>query len=334
MHRVELLRAVVAIACCAWASASWGQEAGERTAFSFAEVQAEALRLAELEGGPENVLLVFDIDNTLLAMNQDLCSDQWFNWQQTLAEGDWRRVGNFAELLKVQRVLYAISSMRATEPNRQPEIVEQLQEAGFTTLLLTSRGYDIRDATRRELLANGYDFRQTSMAPRAGFAGPYFPYDVSQIEQSGISRSEAEQWLADPPSSGQIEKPREVSYNEGVCMVAGQNKGMMLRMLLHKSGNTNKYKQILFVDDNPGNTQDMRDAFENQQVNVVTFRYAREDANVRRFNESRCGEKYCASLALIKIKESWATSDVSRKNPPLAPTPRPTPQRQPSTTGP
>ena len=38
--------------------------------------------------GTRNVLLVVDLDNTLLAMNQDLGSDQWFTWQETLLEKD------------------------------------------------------------------------------------------------------------------------------------------------------------------------------------------------------------------------------------------------------
>ena len=192
---------------------------------SFDEVQAEAMRLAEASGDPAHVLLVFDIDNTLLAMNQDLGSDQWFNWQKTLPEGDPRRVGEFPELLRVQGLLFAIGSMRATEPVRQPQIIKQLQQAGFKTLLLTSRGYDFRDATRRELLANDYDFRESSLSPSEGFGGPYLPYEVATVEQSGITTDEANQWLADSRNPGQIRKPREVSFSEGVFMVGRPAQG-------------------------------------------------------------------------------------------------------------
>ncbi len=328
MHRVNLHGIVLFIACFVLVGSTYGQESTEQTAFSFDEVQAEAVRLAELEGGQDKVLLVFDIDNTLLAMNQDLSSDQWFNWQQTLPKYDSRRVGDFDELLRVQRLLYAISSMRATEPIRQPEAVGQLQEAGFTTLVLTSRGYDIRDATRRELLANGYDFHKSRLVPLEGFAGPYYPYDVSHIEQSGITKHEAQQWLADPLSPDQFEQPRKVSYSEGVYMVAGQNKGVMLRMLLHKSGNFENFKHIVFVDDNPKNTKDVRDAFQNQKVNMVTFRYTREDGNARRFNENQKCEKHCAAMALMRIRKALNTVDVSRSNPPLTSTPLRVPTRQ------
>ena len=40
-----------------------------------------ALQLADSHGN-DQVLVVFDIDNTLLAMEQDLGSDQWYYWQK------------------------------------------------------------------------------------------------------------------------------------------------------------------------------------------------------------------------------------------------------------
>ena len=38
--------------------------------------------------GKENVLVIFDIDNTILAMEQDLGSDQWYDWQKELQRHD------------------------------------------------------------------------------------------------------------------------------------------------------------------------------------------------------------------------------------------------------
>ncbi len=326
--RVVSYKTLLFIACVTWTQVCGAKEVVERTTLSFDAVQAEALRLADREGGPDSVLLVLDIDNTLLAMTQDLGSDQWFNWQRNLPDSNPHRVGDFDELLRVQALLYAIGSMRPTEPIRQPQIVRQLQEAGFTTLLLTSRGHNMRDSTRRELLANDYDFRKTSISPQEGFGGPYFPYDVTKIENSGLTADEAERWLADAGNPNEFETPREVSFNEGVYMVAGQHKGLMLRMLLHRSGNVNRFQHIVFVDDNAENTKDVREAFDNQSVNVVTFRYGREDANVRRFEENRNCEHHCAALALTKLQRALATMNVSKGNRPHPSSPAavPTPQ--------
>lgn len=334
MHSVRLSWFAILIASLALGNVASSQTSTERTAFSFDEIQQEAFRLADVAGEAKDVLLVFDIDNTLLAMNQDLGSDQWFNWQQTLLEGDWRRVGDFQELLRVQSLLYSVGSMRPTEPGRQSDIVQQLQKAGFTMLLLTSRGYDLRDATRRELLANGYDFRQTCLPPQEGFAGPFMPYDPANVEPSGITQEEALSWLADSRNPGQIAEPRLISYNEGVCMVAGQNKGAMLRMLLHKSGNVDRYKHIVFVDDNAENTREVRAAFENQPVNVVTFRYTREDGNVQRFNDDASCAKHCAAVTLMRIRESLDPKNTPKTNPPIWPTEVPVFEPQPAVVSP
>lgn len=329
MRRLTFGTIVLLTVCFVFVAVSRAEELTERTTDSFREVQAESLRLGRKYGN-DKVLLVFDVDNTLLAMRQDLGSDQWFAWQESLPATDPQSVGDFPTLLRVQGLLFAVSSMRPTQPD-QPEIVVQLQQAGFTTTLLTSRGFDFRDATRRELLANGYNFRKSALrvsykrmalTPRAGFAGPYCPYDVSQLGQSGISREEAEKWLAVRDSNPvQIKKPRLVSYNEGLYMTAGQNKGVMLRMLLHKSGKVGKFKAIVFVDDHPRHTRRIREAFANQSVEIVTFRYSREDANVRRFEASRNGEKRRAAQLWRRLKQTLDELTHSTLNAPPAPSP-------------
>ena len=68
----------------AWSTASATVLAAEvRATFEFQDVAYAVERYVE-QYGPEHVLLVVDIDNTLLAMNQPLGSDQWFEWQDGL----------------------------------------------------------------------------------------------------------------------------------------------------------------------------------------------------------------------------------------------------------
>ena len=47
----------------------------------LADITADTLKLAQMTV-KENILVVFDIDNTLLAMEQGLGSDQWYEWQK------------------------------------------------------------------------------------------------------------------------------------------------------------------------------------------------------------------------------------------------------------
>src|SRR5215208_7004096 len=53
----------------------------------FAEIGAVVVKYAhKIE--PSRILLVLDIDNTLLAMDNPLGSDQWFEWQRYLIKNE------------------------------------------------------------------------------------------------------------------------------------------------------------------------------------------------------------------------------------------------------
>ena len=70
---------------------------------------------------PEETLIVFDIDNTLLKMKKDLGSDAWFNWQNRLwsapsPDSDSAVADNIDDLLNIQRLLYDVGKMEPPEP--------------------------------------------------------------------------------------------------------------------------------------------------------------------------------------------------------------------------
>ena len=193
MIKTHLSKSTLVVVILGLALVASGKQAKERVAFGFEEVQAEATKLAQVAGDRSKVLLVFDIDNTLLAMNQDLGSDQWYDWQKSLPDSHACKVENQVgmKLLEVQGYLYSIGSMRATDPLNQARIVRELQRDGFRTLILTSRGPDFRAATIRELIANGFDFRGSCLGPSEGFSETYMPYKKDEVDRSGISLDEA-----------------------------------------------------------------------------------------------------------------------------------------------
>ena len=59
--------------------------------------------------------MVFDIDNTLMAMEQGLGSDQWYEWQKNLQLTDPCDARLVSDRLAVQGALYFISAMRPTQ---------------------------------------------------------------------------------------------------------------------------------------------------------------------------------------------------------------------------
>src|SRR5688572_20735843 len=102
------------------------------------DFRAVAAAIAEYadEFGPHRVLLVLDIDNTLLAMDHDLGSDQWFEWQRYLLDHEPRSdelvANSFDELLEAQGLLFSVGRMHP--PQRDlPKIISRWQGRGIHT---------------------------------------------------------------------------------------------------------------------------------------------------------------------------------------------------------
>ena len=261
--RLRLTNAVLAmlIACsCTQATAAQQavvkqQEASpivreRRTTSDFSNVRASALGYLK-KYAPKEILLGVDIDNTMLAMNQDLGSDQWFNWQAGLQKTNPNSpdlvAKEFPELIEIQGLLFAVSGMHPPEPDL-PTMIKELQGLGIQTIVLTSRGPTFRDSTERELSKNGYDFSKNSF-PIEERRGTFLPFNPKKPAAHGLSAeivSKIESRLD------------EVSYSNGIFLTAGQHKGYMLRSLLArciaKEGDAQRFKAIEFVDDHQRHT--------------------------------------------------------------------------------
>ena len=136
-----------------------------------------ALTLGE-ELDPANVLVVLDIDNTLLTSLDDLGSDQWYRWQKQLLEQPGPDPGevvpDFDGMLAVQRFLFAARPVRPTEPG-MAEAVRALQDLGFPVLALIARDPQAIGATRREFSRNGFDLTRTAPVAPAALAEAAIP---------------------------------------------------------------------------------------------------------------------------------------------------------------
>jgi hypothetical protein len=204
--------------------------------------------------GAEKVLVVLDIDNTLLAMEQGLGSDQWFYWQKALEEEDPCNALLVDDRLAVQGALYFASAMRPTQANAA-EQVKRMQEAGLKVIVLTARGPAFKLVTFRELRRNGFNFWPNAWPPQQGFAEPFIPEGGS----------------------------RPAVYEDGVLFAAGQDKGMTLKTMLDKSGKD--YPTLIVIaDDKQANLNQVMKAFSWSDTKVHAWRYTREDATVEAFD--------------------------------------------------
>jgi hypothetical protein len=215
-----------------------------------------AIDLAGTYGG-EQVLVVLDIDNTLLAMEQDLGSDQWYYWQKALEEEDPCSALLVDDVLAVQGALYFASGMRPTQEDGARQ-VQRMQDAGLRVIVLTARGPGFRLATFRELRRNGFNFWPNAWPPQRGFPEPFIPEGGS----------------------------RQAVYEDGVIFAAGQNKGQTLKTMLDKSGQPLP-RVIVMADDKQANLKEVMGAFSWSETKVHAWRYTREDSVVEAFDPDK-----------------------------------------------
>jgi len=218
-------------------------------------ISDHALQLAD-RYGKDRVLVVFDIDNTLLAMEQGLGSDQWYDWQKELQKDDPCSNMLVSDRLAVQGALYFASAMRPTQPDAAEQL-RRLQDAGLTVIVLTSRGADFRLQTFRELRRNGFSLWPNALPPRHGYPEPFIP-------EGGT---------------------RPALYEDGVYLTAGQHKGDMLKALLDKTGAAYP-AVVVMADDKKRNLRAVMETFAGTGTSIHAWRYNREDAAVAALDRS------------------------------------------------
>jgi len=224
--------------------------------------------------GRDQVLVVFDIDNTLLAMEQGLGSDQWYYWQKDLAKNDPCSGYLVNNRFSVQGAIFFASAMRPTQPDAAEQI-RRLQDAGLPVIALTSRGPDFRLQTFRELRRNGISFWPGALPPKRGYREPFIP-------EGGT---------------------RAALYQDGVFLTAGQHKGDMLKALLDKTG-AGPPTVIIMADDKAENLQAVMNTFEGSGTAIHAWRYTREDANVAALDTQEAAAQWGAiKPALMKIEQ-------------------------------
>jgi hypothetical protein len=244
-------------------------------------VADEALQLAG-RLGPERVLVVFDIDNTLLAMEQGLGSDQWYYWQKNLEKENPCSGLLVSDRFMVQGALFFASAMRPTQADAA-EQVKRLQDAGLPVIAVTSRGTDYRLQTFRELRRNEISFWPNALPPQQGFSETFIPDGGS----------------------------RPARYEDGVYLTSGQDKGVMIQALLEKT-DARIPGVIVIADDKSENLKNVMAAFQGTETAVHAWRYSREDANVAAFDPRKAAQDWnVLRPALLQLEQALGTDNYA-----------------------
>lgn len=210
-----------------------------------------ALRFAR-KHGPDRVLVVFDIDSTLLfdpTGGPDL---------DPLEESDPVR------FRQVERAMMGLKSLAPTEPGLTGELA-RLEAAGIATFAMTARGEDMRDMTHRELDAHRIAFplapecgpplcvRRGRLGPDVVMAAARAVLGQGELDRVGFARG------------------RTISVSDGVMMATGLDKGVLTRVLLASLGG--RHRAVVFVDDAQKNVDNVSRVSAGMPEEVAVFHY-------------------------------------------------------------
>lgn len=195
----------------------------------------------------KDVLVVFDIDNTLLKSDQDLGGDLWYNWQRSNNITDDAKLSTNCLFDIAVPLLTRRNSYSLVEGDSTKAVFLDLSTK-YTAIALTSRSPELRIDTERALASNNLIFKDTK------FTSTYYKYDS------------------------------KLSYANGIFMTTGQNKGDMLKQLL--GAQLLNYKYIFFVDDGEKNIKNMEDAFKDVKRPLLkSFYYTRVEDDWKKYHK-------------------------------------------------
>lgn len=267
---------------------------------------------AKSQSDASKVLVVFDIDDTLLTMTQDLGGVAWYKWQNLINKGARperikkrvvRAGRHTGELLDIQGILYALGDMKPTRPDTGELFSRTLKDSNIAAYALTARGPVFENATRRELKKAGIEF-------------PLAPECTGLLcQRRGIIKgvdvlSYAKDVLKLPQDELQ-NLNRDVNINNGIMMVSGQDKGVMLRILLGNFPSDSDFEIIVFVDDDLKNVIAVADAAVDLKRDVYVYHYVRYEDDVKAFLGDK-KRQVAAAIAWDKIRSAICEHESMR----------------------
>jgi hypothetical protein len=201
-----------------------------------------------------NSLVLLDIDDTLMEAKQTMGTDRWFIWRIDY----YKKNGLDPNLAKEKALMDWVSVQCLTEVRLTEEgtnqIVKRIQDEGFHTMGLTTRGGSLATRTTQQLKTIDID----------------------------LSRS--------APVKEEILflNPIEVMFKNGALFTSGTHKGKSLFIfldLIKEKFPQNKIEEVVFINDKKSHLSEIKEICEERGVPFIGLRYGYSDERVRNFSE-------------------------------------------------
>lgn len=187
---------------------------------------------------PEDILIVFDIDNTIAESTNQLASAQWFTAMHKIKEQcGMTKIEAIKATLPLYSLLVEHCPLQPVEPTTVA-LIKELQDSGYKVMSLTVRSpEELKTCTVNQLAQIGIDFTRNAIYPK------------------------------------DIIFNHSVQYIQGILFVDGGNKGEWLLHILKHVGYMPK--QIIFIDDKEYNHQAVEIALAQSGIEhtCVWYRY-------------------------------------------------------------
>lgn len=247
----------------------------------------------------KTTLVIFDIDNTLIAHDSFLGSEQWFEWQRKLHKNPGydkgELFGNNPDLfLTFSNFVTPYQPMHSVDENWY-WIVGDLQFNGYSVMIETSRAPNTRDGTEQQLRANGFDFSVTAPVQKKSQKEDPLKFTGFEITSLDLEKT-----------------PRPRAYEKGIYYTTGQNKGVWLRKLLIDLNQSATYTDIVFIDNDFSNKHhaSFEQAFKNKTIRIHRYKYGAENAAMEEFLSS----EELQDLAIGEAGEWFSTFGQTKRS--------------------
>lgn len=211
---------------------------------------------------PDQLCVVYDMDNTILSAEPNVGSDSWMAWNSKLSLDNPNRITNWQisnDLHGFEGALRFFIKYYPTESSTLATLNQIKDQQGHPSIVMTARSYErYYAATNNQLLANQMDFTTNPI---------------------GITGAANKDLILTPNTDATAYK----AYFKGVFYSADDNKGTEILKLIADqrklTKNSNLCKTTIFVDNSATNTKNVYQAFldHSQKLNLITLRYSNYD---------------------------------------------------------
>ncbi len=219
----------------------------------------------------KEIVVIFDIDNTIGFVADGFCGDEWFRamMAQKLQEGTPINIA----LNDILPTYFFVQHQIWLEPV-QPEVsrmISFLQEIGVATMALTSRSFPIMHRTIEQLDHMEIDFSKTALCPDK--------VDLTMQTIPGYTNY------------------YDAHYLHGVIFSGENNKGtLLLKFFDHIQYRPQK---VIFIDDKIKYVEQVGAAVEQAGISYIGIRYSRLDYKAQEYKLSDYTKQYESIQAIM-----------------------------------